>query len=164
MSVNVRELRCSPEDVFRVLGDGWLYPGWVVGASRMREVQAAWPAQGSHLFHSFGVWPLLIDDDTVVEKVDAPRHLVIRAKGWPMGEARVTMDVKPRGDGCVVRMQEEAVAGPGALVPRFLMDILLTWRNTEALHRLAYLAEGIADRPGGTSTADGEIDVSEATE
>jgi len=157
MSVTVRELRCTPEDVFAVLGNGWLYPAWVVGASRMREVEENWPAQGSHLFHSFGTWPVLIDDDTVVEEVDAPRHLVIRAKGWPVGEARVTMDVKRRGRGCVVRMQEEAVAGPGLLVPRFLMDIMLHWRNTEALRRLAYLAEGMAPSPEHPTTADREL-------
>ena len=43
MSQNVRVLRCTPEDVFAALGDGWLYPSWVVGASRMREVDETWP-------------------------------------------------------------------------------------------------------------------------
>ena len=57
-----RRLNCSPEEVFDVLNDGWSYPLWVVGASRIRDVDAGWPGPGSKLHHSFGVWPLLIDD------------------------------------------------------------------------------------------------------
>jgi hypothetical protein len=146
MSRNVRELRCTPEEVFHVLGDGWVYPSWVVGASRMRKVDDRWPEAGSELHHSFGVWPMLIDDKTVVEEWDPPHRMVMRARGWPIGEARVTIDVKPRDDGCVVRIQEEAVAGPGRVLPQRLLDMPLHWRNDETLHRLAYLAEGLAGR------------------
>ena len=146
MSRNVTELRCTAEAVFHVLGDGWVYPSWVVGASRMREVDDSWPEAGSELHHSFGVWPMLIDDKTVVEEWDPPRRMVMRARGWPIGEARVTIDVKPRDAGCVVRIQEEAVAGPGRVIPQRLLDMPLHWRNNEALHRLAYLAEGMAGR------------------
>lgn len=157
MSRNVRVLRCASDDVFRVLADGWLYPSWVVGASRMREVGDDWPAEASALHHSFGAWPLLIDDQTVMEQWSPPRRVVMRARGWPMGEARVTIDVKDRGDGCVVRIQEEAVAGPGRFIPEPLMDLLLRWRNAETLHRLAYLAEGMRTREVGASAADREI-------
>ena len=157
MSRNVRELRCAPEDVFAVLGDGWLYPSWVVGASRMRDVDERWPAAGSELHHSFGVWPVLIDDKTVIEECDPPRRIVMRARGWPIGEARVTIDVKPRGERCVVRIQEEAVAGPGRFVPEPLLDVMLHWRNSETLHRLAYLAEGRSTRSAEESTAEEEI-------
>ncbi|KRB35770.1 SRPBCC family protein [Microbacterium sp. Root180] len=160
MSRNTRMLRCTPEEVFRVLADGWLYPSWVVGASRMREVDDTWPAPGAQLHHSFGVWPALIDDRTVVEASVPPRHLVMRARGWPIGEARVTIDVKERGDGCVVRIQEEAVAGPGRYVPAPIMDVLLHWRNTETLHRLAYLAEGMAVRSQRVTTAEQEMTAS----
>ncbi|MDN3494928.1 SRPBCC family protein [Planococcus sp. APC 4015] len=156
MSRNAREFACSPEDVFRVLADGWLFPAWVVGASRMREVDESWPNVGARLHHSFGVWPVLIDDETVVEAFEPSRRLVMRPKGWPIGEARVTIDVKPRGAGCVVRIQEEAVAGPGRWVPQFLLDLGLHWRNTETLHRLAYLAEGLALTPAAPTTAQDE--------
>lgn len=164
MSRNVRILRCSPEDVFRVLSDGWLFPSWVAGASRMRDVGDTWPAEGSRLHHSFGVWPLVIDDTTVVEDCDPPRRLVLRAKGWPLGEARVVIDVKKRGRDSVVRMQEEAIAGPGRLVPAPLMDLALHWRNAETLHRLAYLAEGMADTPARATTAKEERRTGEAPE
>ncbi|MFL2000287.1 SRPBCC family protein [Microbacterium sp. A1-JK] len=156
MSSNVRVLHCTPDDVFAVIANGWLFPSWVVGASRMREVDDAWPEVGSHLHHSFGVWPVLIDDTTVSLYWDPPRRAVLRARGWPVGEALVTIDVKPRRDGCVVRIQEEAVAGPGRLVPDALMDVGLYVRNAETLHRLAYLAEGRALH-ARSSTAEREI-------
>lgn len=156
MSRNSRRFACTPDDVFAVLADGWLFPSWVVGASRMREVADTWPQVGSRLHHSFGVWPVLIDDATEVLVYDPPRHVLLRAKGWPMGEAQVDIQVKPHQDGCIVRIQEEAVAGPGSLVPQPLLDVVLQLRNHETLHRLAYLAEGRAARPTDETTAEDE--------
>jgi hypothetical protein len=42
-----RRFNCSPGQVFAVLRDGWTYPVWVVGASRMRDVDDGWPAPGT---------------------------------------------------------------------------------------------------------------------
>jgi hypothetical protein len=145
MSTNVREMRCPPEAVFDVLADGWLFPGWVVGASRMRDVDENWPTVGSALQHSFGVWPAVIDDETVVKEWDPPRRMVIRPKGWPVGEALVEIDVKPRGTGCVVRITEQAVSGPGSWIPDPILDVGLYVRNVETLRRLAFMAEGRSD-------------------
>ncbi|MFJ6653938.1 SRPBCC family protein [Microbacterium sp. NPDC091313] len=145
MSRTVRAMRCSPDDVFHVLADGWLFPTWVVGASRMRDVAADWPHPGARLHHSFGVWPAVIDDTTSVVEWDPPRHMVIIARGWPIGEARVTIDVRPVPGGSLVRIQEEAVAGPGSWLPQPLLDPALHLRNRETLRRLAYIAEGRAD-------------------
>lgn len=144
MSVNVREMSCTPDAVFAVLADGWVFPTWVVGASRMRDVDAAWPAVGSKLHHSFGVWPAVIDDETTVLEWDPPRRMVIQPAGWPLGEARVTVEVKARGGGSVVRITEKAVKGPGALIPQAALDVGLHIRNVETLRRLAYIAEGRA--------------------
>jgi hypothetical protein len=145
MSTNVRTIRCTPEELFAILADGWLFPVWVVGASRLRNVDDSWPGVGSKLHHSFGSWPLLLNDETEVLEWDPPRWVKLRPKGWPIGETHVTLEVKPRGDGCVVRMCEEAVAGPGKLVPAPLMDLLLYPRNVETLRRLAFIAEGKTD-------------------
>ena len=142
MSTNVRAMSCSPEDVFAVLADGWLFPVWVVGASRMRDVDANWPKEGSRLQHSFGVWPALINDETVVKEWDPPHKMVIQPHGWPLGEALVTIDVKPTRSGCLVRIREKAIKGPGAVIPAPLMDIPLHQRNVETLRRLAFVAEG----------------------
>ncbi|WP_366945541.1 hypothetical protein [Microbacterium sp.] len=89
------------------------------------------------------MWPAVINDTTSSASWDPPHQMVMIARGWPLGEARGTIEVKPRGDGCVVRIREEATSGPAALVPRPLADVLLRWRNADTLHRLAYLAEGL---------------------
>ena len=41
-----RWFNCAAKQVWDVLGDGWLYPLWVVGASRIRDVDDGWPAEG----------------------------------------------------------------------------------------------------------------------
>lgn len=142
MATNTRIMACPPEAVFDVLAHGWLYPSWVVGSSRMRDVDRHWPAEGARITHSFGIWPVLIDDTTSVVEWDPPRRARLRARGWPMGEAYVVVEAKPRGEGCVVRMLEDAVVGPTRYLPKFLRDVVLQIRNGETLRRLAYLAEG----------------------
>lgn len=144
MATNTRAMDCTPDDVFRVLGNGWLYPAWAVGASRMRDVDEAWPSPGAELHHSFGVWPALLDDTTQMKEWDPPHRAVLRARGWPVGEAKVTIRVRTLSSGCLVRIDEDPVKGPATVVPRFLTTPMLRWRNAETLQRLAYLAEGKA--------------------
>jgi hypothetical protein len=141
---NVRIMHCTPEQVFDVLRDGWLYPTWVVGASRMRGQDPSWPAVGSELHHSFGIWPFVIDDTTTVLEVDEPRRLVIEARGWPFGEARVEVDVEPHPHGCRVTLREEFVRGAVSLVPGFLAQPGIWIRNHEGIRRLRWIAEGRA--------------------
>ena len=147
MATNGRRISAAPEQVFGVLADGWLYPTWVVGASRMRAVDATWPAVGARLHHSAGVWPLLLNDETRMLEWDPPRRAVMEAKGWPLGTATVELEVIPDGSGSTVRITETPSRGPGALVPKPVSDPMIKIRNTETLRRLAFLVEGGA-RPG----------------
>lgn len=142
-----RQISAPASAVWSVLSDGWMYATWVVGASRVRAVDSGWPAVGSTLHHSVGVWPLLLDDSTSVEESEPDEHLVLKARGWPAGEARVVLDIVPRGaGGCLVRMAEDAVGGPGQIVPGPARQVLIRPRNVESLRRLALLAEGRAGR------------------
>ena len=136
-----RRFNCSPEQVFAVLRDGWTYPVWVVGASRMRDVDAGWPAPGTKLHHSFGMWPLLIDDTTEVLEIEPGQRLVLEARGWPVGKARVEITVK-QTDGSLVSIAEDVTDGPTQLVPQPVRVAGIDVRNRETLRRLAYLAEG----------------------
>ena len=141
VSTNARVMQATPEQVWEVLSDGWLYPLWVVGASRMREVDDEWPAPGARLHHSVGSWPLLLDDETEsIESVPSTR-LVLHAHAWPAGRATVTLRLNPLGAETEVVIEEQATAGPGALVPRLVQDPMLAWRNVETLRRLAFLVE-----------------------
>ncbi len=141
MAKQSRRINATPEKVWKVLSDGWLYPVWVVGASRMREVDDEWPATGSRLHHSVGVWPALIDDYTEILESAPNRSLTLRARGWPVGEAQVVIRLRPVGDETEVEISEDAVSGPGRLIPKPLLSPTLKWRNSEALRRLAFLAE-----------------------
>ncbi|ANH39223.1 Polyketide cyclase / dehydrase and lipid transport [Nocardioides dokdonensis FR1436] len=144
MSTNTREIAASPADVWKVLADGWLYPLWVVGASRMREVDDHWPQVGARLHHSVGSWPLLVDDETEVVESLPHELLEVRAKAWPGGEAGVTLRLEPLDGGARTRVtiEEDAKTGPGRLVPKPLRDLPLAWRNVETLRRLAFVVEG----------------------
>src|SRR5690242_12414246 len=112
-----RDIQASPERVWATLADGWIYCGWVVGASAIRDVDPAWPAKGSKLHHSSGLWPLLVSDETEVLESEPASRLVLQARGWPLGEATVRLFLEPAVGGTRVRMVEDASRGPGALVP-----------------------------------------------
>ncbi|GAB3086816.1 SRPBCC family protein [Nocardioides zeae] len=142
MARNERLTDATPAQVWDVLADGWLYPSWVVGATRMRAVDDTWPAAGSRLHHSVGVWPLLLDDATVVERSEPAHLLQLKARGWPMGEARVVLTLEPEGQGTRLVIEEDAIAGPGRLAPPPVRGVSIAWRNVETLRRLALLAEG----------------------
>lgn len=142
MSTNVRRIHATPDQVWEVLADGWLYPLFVVGASRMREVDAGWPAVGTRLHHSVGTWPLLVDDTTEVLALDEGRHLRLEARAWPAGRGHVDFTLRSSGEGTLVTLEEDAVGGPGVLVPKPLRDVQLHARNTETLQRLAFVVEG----------------------
>ena len=137
-----RVVGAPPEAVWRVLADGWSYSSWVVGTARIRSVDPEWPAIGSRIHHSFGTWPLLIDDHTRVLSEDPGRSLELRARGWPAGEAQIRIELRPAGGRCEVLITEDAVSGPGALVPPVVRQPLIALRNRETIRRLAMIAEG----------------------
>ena len=141
MSTNTRIMSTTPDRVWDVLADGWLFPLWVVGASRIREVDAAWPAVGSKIHHSVGVWPLLVDDNTEVTACEPGRLLSLRARVWPAGSADVTLRLTAVGSDTEVVIEEDIVHGPARLVPKPVRTPPLAWRNVESLRRLAFLAE-----------------------
>jgi uncharacterized protein YndB with AHSA1/START domain len=142
VSTTSRPIAATPEQVWEVLSDGWLYPLFVVGASRMRAVDDSWPAVGSRLHHSVGTWPLLINDTTEVLEIEENRRLLLLARGWPAGQAHVDISLQPSGDTTVVTITEDATAGPGLLIPKPLRDVQLHARNVETLRRLAFVVEG----------------------
>lgn len=140
---NKRRVEATPDAVWKVLSDGWLYPLWVVGASRIRQVEDEWPQPGSRIHHSVGVWPGLVDDSTQVIDASPGSWITLQARAWPFGEAGVTVRVEPLPDGCAeVSIEEDVSRGPARLIPQPLLAPGLKWRNSETLRRLAYLAEG----------------------
>ncbi|WP_404386584.1 SRPBCC family protein [Knoellia locipacati] len=147
----LRDVEAPAQTVWDVLSDGWSYAMWVVGASRVREVDEGWPAEGTRIHHSVGLWPALLDDSTHVVESLEPIRLVLGARAWPAGEARVVIEIRQRGaQACTVTIEEDAHSGPGALVPKPIRQLGIGPRNVEALKRLAYLAEGRHRDAGGS--------------
>src|SRR4051812_9498647 len=120
MSHNSRLIDCRPEDVFAVLADGWSFANWVVGSVRIRDVEPTWPAVGSKIHHSVGVWPVLIDDHSEVEHVEPPHFLQLKVRAWPTGEGRVAIRCESQQGMALVTIEEDAESGPASLVPAVL--------------------------------------------
>jgi len=135
-----RSIGVAPHKVFAQLADGWIYGAWVVGASHIRDVDADWPAVGAHLHHRVGPWPVSVDDTTEVIEVVPDKRLVLRAKAFPVGEARVELSISPAGEGCVVEMAEAPTGGIGAWLDNPILRMVLRRRNAQSLARLDDLA------------------------
>ena len=137
-----RDTTATRQQVWNVIADGWTYSQWVVGNTRMRAVDPAWPAPGSTIHHTIGVWPVVLNDLTVVESCTPQEELVLLAKGRPFGKARVTVrlfDID--GGGCRIEMAEVPVGAPMGWVPDRLSLAAAFPRNRECTWRLAALAE-----------------------
>jgi uncharacterized protein YndB with AHSA1/START domain len=141
VAVTTLHLDQPPEAVFAVLEDAWQYGDWVVGAKHIRDVDQAWPAPGSRFHHRFGVGPLTIDDSTVLEEIDPPRKVVLRARARPTGVARVTVALVGTGDGGTdVEMTEVPIGGLAARLDNPALEALVVLRNRRSLRRLGRLA------------------------
>jgi hypothetical protein len=134
------------EQVWNVLSEGWLYASWVVGASRIREVDPQWPAVGARLHHSVGSWPLLLNDEIRVVTSRPDRLLRLLASTRPIGEALVEIELSDRTDaaGSTIELREEPISGPARLIAAPVLKAVLLPRNRESLRRLGFLAEGRA--------------------
>lgn len=135
------DVEVSRQHVWDVLADGWMYSSWVVGASRIRSVDADWPAPGSRIKHSVGAWPVLINDETVVQRCVPLQELGLLASIWPIGKAPVGIVLADIPGGCRIKMSEKIVRGPLARVPEGLQMAAFGPRNRECLRRLALIAQ-----------------------
>lgn len=136
-----RNSTATRKQVWDVLADGWTYSQWVVGNSRMRAVDRSWPAPGSKIHHTIGIWPAVINDETVVESCTPEEELVLHARGRPFGGARITLRLQDNETGCLIEMAEVPIGGPLNLIPRRLALMVAIPRNRECTYRLAALAE-----------------------
>ncbi|GGG25511.1 polyketide cyclase [Rhodococcoides trifolii] len=141
-TATTRTTTADADAVWNVLADGWNYAMWVVGASRIRAVDATWPDVGSAIHHSVGVWPAVVNDETRVLAVHPGRELRLQAKALPFGTAEIIMRLTPMARGCRIDMIEHAMSFPFTLVPDRLQHVAVFPRNAEALQRLTFLAEG----------------------
>jgi uncharacterized protein YndB with AHSA1/START domain len=140
VSTNTRFMPVPPSAVWDALSDAKAYGYWVVGSKVIRDADPTWPAAGSKIQHTVGIGPFELADHTEALESVEPRRLQLRAKGRPLGTAKVTLEMTPKDGGTVVRMVEnpDGAYRPLALLPP--LQIFSALRNAESLMRLEELA------------------------
>ena len=134
MAQNTVHIDARPDEVFAFFADGCTYADWVVGAKEVRGVEGEWPAVGSSFHHSVGAGPVKLKDRTEVLEVEEPRRLLLDARAYPLGRAKVELVVEPDGAGTRVVMGERLANVPGFV--NWAIDPLIHLRNIESLRRL----------------------------
>ena len=76
-----------------------------------------WPSPGSTIHHSIGVWPALLNDETVAVACEPLQELVLLAKGRPFGAARIKLRLNHIANGCRIEMSEVPVSRPLKWLP-----------------------------------------------
>jgi uncharacterized protein YndB with AHSA1/START domain len=142
MSKNSISVSAAPEAVFEVLDDAYAYPRWVVGARRVRRVDATWPAVGSRFHHAIGTAAGELHDSSKVLDRVPPERIVLEVRFRPTGVAKVEIDVQRDDDNnSIVTLSESPTSGPVSHLPAFITDPLLFVRNALALQRLRHEIE-----------------------
>lgn len=139
MAINSVRCALAPEAVFEHLLNPWEYPKWLLGASKMRDVDDGWPAVGTKFHHRVGFGPVKVDDTSEILECDPPRRLVLKVKATPLVQGIVTFSLVPTAEGgTVLTLQEEpAVRIAGVLRPA--LDPPTHLRNERSLKQLADL-------------------------
>ena len=138
MSRNTMRMEATPDEVFAVLADARSYEHWVVGCDDIRAVEGDWPAVGSRFFHTVGVGPVKVKDNTKVIAVDPGRRLILEARARPAGVAKVDFILTPvdGGRATEVTISERPLRGPAKTFDNPLLHQLIYLRNAETLRRL----------------------------
>jgi hypothetical protein len=129
-----------PEAVWDALADAGGYGYWVVGSKEIRDADPEWPAPGSKFHHTIGFGPFEIKDHTVALEAERPSLLSLRAKGRPLGTAKVTLKMTELDGGTLVRMTENPDGLTSVLAFNPFVQLMTIGRNAESLMRLEELA------------------------
>ena len=141
MAFTSRIMAAPARDVFTVLTDPYSYPKWLIGTSKIRDVDAAWPAVGSCFHHGVGVGPLRLPDSTQVETIETDKVLKLRVRARPFILATASFILVDSGPSCVVMLEEEPKLRMLGNLVLPLFDPLTHVRNHESLRRLGELVD-----------------------
>jgi uncharacterized protein YndB with AHSA1/START domain len=135
------EVPADPKEVYDIISDPTTYPDWLVGAQRIRAVDAAFPAPGTGFAHSVGPSKAVtVDDATEAVAVDPPHRLELHVHAG-LFRAWVALVVGPGEEGSEVQFLERPLGVAAALTP--LLRPVLRARNAESLRRLRGYVEGL---------------------
>ncbi len=124
--------------VFSVLADPETYPVWLIGAERVRRVDAGFPRPGTAFDHSVGIGPLALDDRSESVERTGDRRLELRVHAGPF-HAHVLFELEDRPYGATEVLLQERPTGPFELLTPVLRPALQA-RNALSLVKLRDLA------------------------
>jgi hypothetical protein len=137
MAVNRRFVPYPPAAVFAVLRDGFSYERWVVGTTKIQDVDPAWPQAGTRLHYQLGRKPARKDDETRALAYQPDQLLELEAVGRPFGTVRIEFWVEAVRGGSLISLTEHPNKGLAKLLMHNrVVDLLIWLRNLETLRRL----------------------------
>lgn len=126
-------------DVWSIIADPETYALWVAGTMTSRAGGGKWPAVGSSLRHSWGVWPIRFRDCTTVTACDMQADLDLDVRVGLLARVKVNMRLAPAPGGTRIVLRETVVDGValclGPLARRFQL-----WRNRRSLATLVRMS------------------------
>lgn len=143
MALVRQTIQASTAAVWDVLIDPTTYPRWLIGAQKIRDVDDSWPEVDSAFHHRVGVWPVLIDDKSIIREVRTQHRLVIEVRATPAVRGVVQFDLEDADEGraTVVEMSEEPLHRLVGNVLRPILDPLTHLRNKRSLEKFEQLVE-----------------------
>ena len=143
MALVRQTIRASPAAVWDVLIDPTTYPRWLIGAQEIRRVDDSWPAVDAAFHHRVGVWPVLIDDKSIIREVRRRKRLVLEVRATPAvrGVVRFDLEGAEQGRATVVEMSEEPLYRKLGDLLRPILDPLTHLRNKRSLVKFEQLVE-----------------------
>ncbi len=143
MALVRQTIQASTAAVWDALIDPTTYPRWLIGAQEIRDVDDSWPAVDAAFHHRVGVWPVLIDDKSIIREVRPRQHLVLEVRATPAVRGLVRFDLEPAdaGRATVVEMSEEPLYRLVGNVLRPILDPLTHLRNMRSLVKFEELVE-----------------------
>jgi uncharacterized protein YndB with AHSA1/START domain len=136
MAYTSRTLLAPREAVWDTLIDPGTYPDWLIGASKIRNVDRSWPGVGSRFQHRVGIGWLSIPDHSEVVAIGPGRLLRLEVKARPLVSAVVTFVLVSDGTGTAVAIEEEPKLRTIGNIVRPVMDPTIHIRNHRSLRRL----------------------------
>ncbi|MEU6387870.1 SRPBCC family protein [Streptomyces sp. NPDC046939] len=148
-----RMIKASPAAVWAVLADGSRYADWVVGTSSSEPVHGQWPEVGASLRYEVSLGPVHLTNETVVRYCEEGSLLELEAKAGPLGTARISLQLRPWGEHCLVTVDEHPLNGAAGALHNFGVEAVIQLRHRAMLARLERVCEDEQAHPKNAEDA-----------
>ena len=112
-----------------------------MGSSEIRDVEGAWPSEGSTFHHTQFLPRVGLKDTTTVLESEPTKRILLCVRTRPLVVAEVELSLSADGARTNVTMVERPIGGIAGPIHNPIFDLGLKVRNAESLRRLKRLAE-----------------------